>query len=385
MGFLSRLFGSSSDSRKEESIFQGEESVFRIPWHSEAASGDCGLLNVYVLLSDIEGLTASDIAPIREKCKQAGRPLVLVTPGVDWSILQLLGDGDTTAIKAIPLPDQPLGGLLGDVAAITGGNVLCKPLGLGLSFPDSLASLAKNGIVIPDLTWKQLSLHDLAAVDHLRITRDGTQFHWTDLPQERKRYVQAFSAVLMREEPSPGRDERLRRLWTATALLPDKTKTETVAMLQSDFSPEYPFGLALPYFVTEASSMECQLDDALVAIFGEPLRDLDVLVRLLGLVVVRGRPLLLLAPSVSDEALAICVVNKLRGILCCAAAIPRTQTEKAGALLAEVASRTGAKILRPSIATPSQRDRPDDSLGTVKSLRATNAGLTITPGGASDD
>jgi hypothetical protein len=383
MGFISRLFGVSSGPRDAGSGVRGEESVFQIPWRCEATSDDAELRNARVLVSDIGGITAADIAPIRRLCRQAGHALVLVTPGVDRSVLQLMGEGDTRAIKAVGLSDQPLRGLLDDVAAITGASVLCKSLGLGLSFPNSLPRLAEHGIVVPDFTWKQVSLHDLGAVGHLRITRDGTEFHWPELPQGRKRCVQAYTTCLLGEEPTPGRDERLRRLWTATALLPDQDKA--MAMLHSDFTPEYPLCLASPYFVTEPGSMECRLDDALVAVFGEPLADLEVLVRLLGLAAVQGRPLLLLAPSVSDEALAICVVNKLRGIVCSAVAVPQTESEEAEAMRADIASRTGARVIRLSLADPSQRDRPDDLLGEVKSLRATDAGLAMTPGVPSDD
>jgi hypothetical protein len=374
MGFLSRLFGSSSGSHEEESSgSHGEESVFRIPWFSETGTGDCELQDAYVLLSDIEALTASDIAAIREKCKQAARPLVLVTPGVDRSVLPLLREGDTTAIKATPLPDQPLGGLLDDLVVIAGGRLLCRPLGLGLSFPESLSSLAEQGIVIPNLTWEQLSLDDLAAVDRLRITRDGVELCWVALPQGRKRYVQAYTATLLRGEPTPGRDERLRRLWTATGLLPDEA--ERAAMLLSESAAEYPFGLASPYFVTEPGNMECRLDDALVAVFGEPLCDLDLLVCVLGRVVRHGRPLLLLAPSVSDEVLAICVVNKLRGILPCAAAVPRSQSEVLAAMLAEIADRTGAKVVTRSDA---HRSQEEGFLGRAMTVQVTCAGTSLT-------
>ena len=338
MGFFSRLFGSSAGSHQEES--HQEESVLRIPWSSQTGTGDCELREAYVLVSDIAGLTVPDIAPIREKCKKAGRPLVLVTPGVEQSIVQLLGEGDTLAIKATPLPGQPLRGLLEDLAVITGGAFLCKPLGFGISFPDWLAGMAEKDIWIPRHSWEGLTLGDLGRVRRLLIHRDATEFRG---PGGQRQVAEALAIQLLREEPTPGRDERFRRLCTAAGYLPDEAKM--VALLHTDFSAEYPLGLASRYFVTDPNTQECRLDDASVAVFGEPLDDLQTLVRLLGRVAADGRPLLLVAPSLSDEALAICVVNKLRGIVLGAVAVPRTRSPGTAGMLADVARRTGAVVV----------------------------------------
>jgi chaperonin GroEL len=181
-------------------------------------------------------------------------------------------------------------------------------------------------------------------------------------------------ATLLREPATPGRDERLRRLCVAAGCLPDKAKA--LASTHTDFSAEYALGLASPYFVTDANTMECRLKDAHVAVFGEALNDLELLVRLLGRIAAAGRPLLILAPSVSDEVLAICVVNKLRGIIQCAVAISRTPSEDPGAMLAEVAKRTGAQVVTQAEA---RRVQGQGFLGRAATVRARPNGITVTP------
>jgi hypothetical protein len=383
MGFFSRLFGASSgphesstDSDESSSGSPAAEAVFQIPWGSEATIGDCELQDPRVLLADVEGLTASNIAPLRDLCRRAGKPLAVVTPGVDRSFLQLLSEGDLVAIKATDLPGQPVRNLLADVAVIAGGNVLLKELGFGLDFPESLSQLAQQaqqGICVPDLSCESLTLNSLFRVHGIIINREGTEFRWPKITPGRQRDVQAYTAVILREEPTPGRDERLRRLCTAAACLPDKAKAE--ALLHTDFSAEYPLGLASPYFVTEPSTLECRLDEAFLAVFGEPLNDLELLVRLLGRVAVDGRALLILAPSVSDEALAICVVNKLRGILLSAMAVPRTQSPETAGMLADIAQRAGAQVVTQSDA---RRLQGQGFLGRTATVRVTCDGMTLT-------
>jgi hypothetical protein len=158
-----------------------------------------------------------------------------------------------------------------------------------------------------------------------------------------RRTIIAYSELLLREEPTPGRDERLRRLWTAAGGVPDDAGKAAASSASQAASP---LRLASRYFVTEPKTGECCLEDAYVAVASEPLEDLAMLVRLLGEVVLTGRPILIVAPSVSDEALAICVVNKLRGIAPCAVAVPKAPLQDTPRVLAETAGQAGTKVMQ---------------------------------------
>ena len=303
MGFLSRLFGRSANAAAEPRTVAPPQP-FQLPWYCEGSTEGLELNNPRLLISDFEGITASNVATIRDACRRAGSSLVVVTPGVDASFLQLLPEGDLVAVKATDLPGQPVDSLLADLAIVTGGIDLRKELGFGLAFPESLSKMAEHGIHVPDFSWESLTLDSLARLIRIVVSREGVEFYYAELTIAQQRDVQARMASILREPSTAGRDERLRRLCIAAGCLPDKAKT--LGSLHTDFSTEYAIGLASPYFATDADTMECRLEDAYVAVFGEPLNDLELLVRLLGRIAAAGRPLLILACSVSDQVLAVC-------------------------------------------------------------------------------
>ena len=383
MGVFSRLFGRSANSLAEPRTVASSQP-FQLPWCCEARTEGLELNNPRVLISDFEGITASNVATIRDACRRAGSPLVVVTPGVDASFLQLLPEGDLVAVRATDLPGQRVDSLLADLAIITGGIDMRKELGFGLAFPESLSKMAEHGIHVPDFSWESLTLDSLACVSRIVVSREGVEFYCAELTIAQQRDIQARMARLLREPSTAGRDERLRRfctaderlrrLCTADGCLPNKAKT--LGSLHTDFSTEYALGLASPYFATDANTMECRLEDAYVAVFGEPLNDLELLVRLLGRIAAAGRPLLILARSVSDEVLAICVVNKLRGIIKGAVAISRTPSQDPRAMLVEIAGRTGAQVITQ---TEARRVQGQGFLGRAATVRATRDGMALTP------
>src|SRR5439155_23065775 len=74
-------------------------------------------------------------------------------------------------------------------------------------------------------------------------------------------------------------------------------------------------GYLSPYFVTNAETMECKLEDAYVLNFEKKISSLKDLLPILEKVAKLGKPLLIIAEEVEGEALATLVVNKLRGTL----------------------------------------------------------------------
>ena len=76
------------------------------------------------------------------------------------------------------------------------------------------------------------------------------------------------------------------------------------------------FGVGLyisPYFVTNADKMRVEMEDAYILINEKKLSQLNELLPLLEAVVQSGKPLVIIAEDVEGEALAILVVNRLRG------------------------------------------------------------------------
>ena len=74
-------------------------------------------------------------------------------------------------------------------------------------------------------------------------------------------------------------------------------------------------GYISPYFVTNPQEMKCELEDAYILIYEKKLSNVRDMLPLLEKVAQAGKPLLIIAEDVESEALAVLVVNKLRGIL----------------------------------------------------------------------
>src|SRR6187401_12067 len=74
-------------------------------------------------------------------------------------------------------------------------------------------------------------------------------------------------------------------------------------------------GYLSPYFVTNAETMECRLEDAYVLIYEKKISNLKDMLPVLEKIAKVGKPLLIIAEDVEGEALATLVVNKLRGTL----------------------------------------------------------------------
>src|SRR6266702_775818 len=74
-------------------------------------------------------------------------------------------------------------------------------------------------------------------------------------------------------------------------------------------------GYLSPYFVTNAETMECRLEDAYILNYEKKISSLKALLPILEKVAKVGKPLLIIAEDVEGEALATLVVNKLRGTI----------------------------------------------------------------------
>ncbi|MBL1219036.1 MAG: chaperonin GroEL [Planctomycetes bacterium] len=115
----------------------------------------------------------------------------------------------------------------------------------------------------------------------------------------------------------------------------------------ADMTLDYVEGMAFdkgylsPYFMTDASTTECVLEDALILIHEKKISNLNDFLPLLNKVVSAGRQLLIIAEDVENEALAALVVNRLRGVLkICAVKAPGFG-DRRKAILGDIAVLTG--------------------------------------------
>ncbi|HMO83338.1 MAG TPA: chaperonin GroEL, partial [Lacipirellulaceae bacterium] len=96
-------------------------------------------------------------------------------------------------------------------------------------------------------------------------------------------------------------------------------------------------GYLSPYFITDAEKMQAVLDDPLILLHEKKIASLKDVVSLLEQIVQMHQPLVVIAEDVEGEALATLVVNRLRGILNCAAVKSPGYGDRRKAIMEDIA------------------------------------------------
>jgi chaperonin GroEL len=104
-------------------------------------------------------------------------------------------------------------------------------------------------------------------------------------------------------------------------------------------------GYLSPYFVTNAETMEAELDDPYILIHDKKISSMKDLLPVLEKVAQQGRAMLIIAEEVEGEALATLVVNKLRGTLKVAAVKAPGFGDRRKAMLEDIAVLTGGTVI----------------------------------------
>ncbi|MHC4623944.1 MAG: chaperonin GroEL [Planctomycetota bacterium] len=104
-------------------------------------------------------------------------------------------------------------------------------------------------------------------------------------------------------------------------------------------------GYISPYFMTNAETLECVLEDAYILLHEKKVSNLRELIPLLEKTAQLAKPLLIVAEDVEGEALAALVINRLQGVLkVCAVKAPGFG-DRRKALLADMAVLTGGQVI----------------------------------------
>jgi chaperonin GroEL len=102
-------------------------------------------------------------------------------------------------------------------------------------------------------------------------------------------------------------------------------------------------GYLSSHFATDVDKMVCELNKPFILVYEEKISNVGKLVPLLEKVAKAKRSLLIIAEDVESEALAMLVVNKLKGILQVAAVKAPGYGDRRKALLQDIAVLTGAE------------------------------------------
>jgi chaperonin GroEL len=117
------------------------------------------------------------------------------------------------------------------------------------------------------------------------------------------------------------------------------TYLETVEGMQFDR------GYKSPYFVTDNNSMTSILKEPFVLIVDKRLNQVKELLPILEAVSQQNKSLLIIADDIDGEALSTLVVNKMRGILACAAVKAPEFGDRKKAVMEDIAILTGGQVV----------------------------------------
>jgi chaperonin GroEL len=138
-------------------------------------------------------------------------------------------------------------------------------------------------------------------------------------------------------------------------------------------------GYLSPYFVTNAETMECRLEEAYILNYEKKISSLKDLLPILEKVAKVGKPLLIIAEDVEGEALATLVVNKLRGTLTVCAVKAPGFGDRRKAMCEDIAILTGGKFISEDLGIKLESLNLED-LGRVKSAVIDKENTTLVEG-----
>jgi len=138
--------------------------------------------------------------------------------------------------------------------------------------------------------------------------------------------------------------EAMKKVKKEGVITVDEAKgTETTISIVEGM--QFDRGYISPYFVTDTEKMECVMDNPYILIYDKKISNLKDMLSVLEATAQSGRPLLIIAEDVDQEALATLVVNRLRGSLkICAVKAPGFG-DRRKEMLEDIAVLTGGTVI----------------------------------------
>jgi len=138
-------------------------------------------------------------------------------------------------------------------------------------------------------------------------------------------------------------------------------------------------GYISPYFVTNAKTQKVELDNPLVLLFDKKISSVQLILPILEQVAKLQKPLFIMAEDVDGEALAMLIVNKLRGGLKVAAIKSPGFGDNRKAIMGDLAVLTGAELISEETGVKLE-DVQLYQLGTAKTVSITKDDTVILDG-----
>ncbi len=138
-------------------------------------------------------------------------------------------------------------------------------------------------------------------------------------------------------------------------------------------------GYISPYFVTDPATMQAELEDCFILIHEKKINNVRDMIPLLEKIAQSSKPFLIIAEDVEGEALALLVVNKLRGVFnVCAVKAPGFG-DRRKAMLGDIAVLTGGQLISEDLGIKLENVSLKQ-LGQAKTVRVEKENCTLING-----
>ncbi len=175
--------------------------------------------------------------------------------------------------------------------------------------------------------------------------------------------------------------EALHRVGQDGVITVEEGKTADTTVEYVD-GMQFDKGYISPYFITNATDMNCEFENAKVLIFEKKISNIRDLVPILEKAGQSGQALIIIAEDVDAEALTLLVVNKLRGTLnVCAVKAPGFG-DRRKAMLGDIATLTGGTLISDDLGIQLE-NVTIEHLGTAKKMVVDKNSTTIVEGSGS--
>ena len=328
------------------------------------------------LLSGVEQLAKAVVATLGPN----GRNVIIAQQG--GMLPQSTKDGVTVA-KTVTLKDpvENLGAQMVKQAAVQTGDTA----GDGTTTSTLLArELIKEGMNHTNLSQK----HNAVAI---KRGMDKTSKEIVKHLKEMSTDISSEDQIVQVATISANNDIEVGNLIAAAM---DKVGREGVVTVEESKSYEttletvegmqFERGYKSPYFVTDNSTMQAQLDEPYILLYDGKINQVKELLPILEAVSQQNKSMLVIAEDIDGEALAAMIVNKMRGILKCCAVKAPDFGERRTHILEDIATLTGGTLISKQKGHRLDKITFDD-LGTARGITVEKDKTTIVDGNGSEE
>jgi chaperonin GroEL len=142
-------------------------------------------------------------------------------------------------------------------------------------------------------------------------------------------------------------------------------------------------GYLSPYFITDQQTLSVELEAPYILLYDKKISGVRDFLPLLEAIAKSGKSLLAIAEDLESEALALLVVNNLRGVFRTAAVKAPGFGERRRAMLEDIAVLTGGTVISEEVGLALANATLED-LGTARKVRISKEDTTIVGGGGDE-